>query len=75
MKKLIILFTITLISQISSAQVPASFFSKADAFFAKNVSNGLVNYTAVKANPDALNELLKIAETASVSKKNNFKRY
>lgn len=68
MKKLIILFTITLISQISSAQVPASFFSKADAFFAKNVSNGLVNYTAVKANPDALNELLKIAETASVSK-------
>jgi len=68
MKKTIILFIASFISQITLAQLPASFFSKADAFFKKNISNGRVNYTAIKANPKALNELLKIAETASVSK-------
>ena len=67
MKKSIILIALTLISQITFAQVPASFFSKADAFFKASISKGLVNYTKVKANPQELDELLEIAATASVS--------
>jgi len=77
MKKSILLFATLLLSQFIFAQVPDSFFSKADAFFKKNVSKGLVNYTAIKANPGELNALLKIAETASVSKSrpNEFKAF
>jgi len=77
MKKSIILLIATLLSQVIFAQVPASFFTKADAFFKKNVSNGRVNYSAVKANPATLDELLKIASTASVSKSraNEFKAF
>ncbi len=70
MKKSIFVIAITLLTQFAFAQVPATFFTKANAFFKQNVSNGKVNYSSIKSNPSALNDLLEIAAHASVSKSN-----
>ncbi|MDO1501551.1 DUF547 domain-containing protein [Winogradskyella maritima] len=43
------------------------FFTKSDAFFKSNVKSGKVDYKGIKSNPEALNELLSIAEGISVS--------
>ncbi|SFR48700.1 Protein of unknown function, DUF547 [Robiginitalea myxolifaciens] len=51
----------------ASAQAPASFFEKADAFFSNHVRDGRVDYAAVKANPAALNLLLEKAAAITVS--------
>ncbi len=64
---LALLLVITLSSVHIQAQDTASFFSDADTFFKANVKNGLVNYAAVKANPQALDELLENAASISVS--------
>ena len=45
-----------------------TFFSKADHFFSKNVTDGLVDYKAIKENPKELDELLSLMRSASVSK-------
>ncbi len=50
------------------SQGPATFFTKADAFFKANVSNGKVNYAGIHKNQDKLNELLSLANTVKVSK-------
>lgn len=52
------------------SQGTSEFFSKSDAFFKANVKNGRVAYKAIKDNPAALNELLEMAKTVSVSKDN-----
>ncbi len=46
----------------------SDFFKKADSFFKEYVKNGLVDYAAIKNNPDALNEVLEMASNISVSK-------
>jgi len=77
MKKLTLLFTLVLVSQIAFAQVPASFFTKVDTFLKATVTKGLVNYSEVKANPQALNDLLEMAAIANVSENrpNEFKAF
>jgi len=65
---LALLLVITLSSVQMNAQDTASFFTNADTFFKAYVKNGLVNYAAVKANPQALDKLLENAASISVSK-------
>lgn len=66
---LILLFSITL-----CAQSPDTFIKKTDAFLKANVSNGRVNYKAIKSNPAALNELIELGEGVRVST-SNLKEY
>ena len=56
------------------AQSTSEFFKAADAFFKANVSNGKVAYSKIHKNTDALNKLVTLAETVSVSK-NDAKTY
>lgn len=53
------------------AQNLETFFSKADAFFKESVLNGNVAYSKIHKKPDKLNEVLKLAETISVSETDN----
>ncbi|GAA3577984.1 hypothetical protein GCM10022395_28350 [Snuella lapsa] len=46
-----------------------AFFTEADAFFKANVVNGKVAYAAIKDNSGQLNRLLRLAETFTVSDK------
>ncbi len=50
------------------------FFNKADTFFKEHVSNGKVAYSKINSNKEAFNDILKLAETISVSK-NDAKNY
>ncbi len=77
MKKLTSFLIAIATSFISLAQVPDSFFNKADAFFKQNVSNGKVNYSAVKNNPGTLDQLIATISTASpnLTKANNYKAF
>ncbi len=68
MKKQLIILVITLIAINGFSQDVNTFFSKADAFFKTNVSNGKVAYDKIHSNQNALNEVLKLAEGISVSK-------
>lgn len=52
----------------SKAQDFTSFFSKTEAFLKKNVSNGKVDYQAIKKDSNELNEILEIASKTDVSK-------
>ncbi len=54
-------------SMVSHSQDLNAFFTKADAFFQSNVSDGKVAYSNIHKDPNALNELLTIASTISVS--------
>jgi len=45
------------------------FFSDADVFFAKHITNGKVDYATIKSNPKELNALLAIAKDIRVEKK------
>jgi len=69
MKKLIVIATF-LAFNINFAQSTTEFFAKSDAFFKKHVSNGKVDYKAIKSNPEVLNQLMDMAATISVSKSN-----
>ncbi|MBL4663592.1 MAG: DUF547 domain-containing protein [Flavobacteriaceae bacterium] len=76
MKKLIIL-TVTILSlglSQSSAQSLQGFFDEADAVFTTYVSNGKVDYKALKSNPSKLNTALTTAKQANVSV-DNVKEY
>lgn len=77
MKKQFIIILIALISFEGISQDLNTFFSKADAFFNANVSNGRVAYTKIHTDQSSLNELLKIAESISVSKSdaNNYQAF
>ncbi len=50
------------------SQGTADFFSKADVFFSTYIKDSRVDYSAVKANPAAINELLEMGRTLSVAK-------
>ncbi|MFD2563084.1 DUF547 domain-containing protein [Aquimarina rubra] len=66
-----IIFTLVfLIGAISFSQDTDDFFAKSDAFFKKHVTNGRVDYKAIKNEATALNELLDIASGINVSKSN-----
>jgi hypothetical protein len=69
MKRLATLFII-LITATSFAQSPDTFINKADAFFKANVSNGRVNYKAIKNNPKQLKELITLGKEVRVTTSN-----
>lgn len=60
-----------LLTYVGYGQSIDSFFEKADAFLQANVKNGLVNYAAIKKNPDKLNELINMSSMMQVSKDNS----
>ena len=68
MKKQLIIVLIALISVEGFSQDLDTFFSKANAFFKANVSNGKVAYSKIHVNQDELSGVLKIAEGISISK-------
>lgn len=57
-------------ASLTWAQGTADFFDQSDTFFKAHVKDGRVAYKAIKENPEALNELLAMAKTISVSKEN-----
>jgi len=67
MKKYLILILV-LIAFESYSQDVNLFFEKANVFFKANVANGKVAYSKIHSNQDGLNEILKLAETVSISK-------
>lgn len=69
MKRLTTLL-ILLFSTALFAQSPNTFIKKADAFFKANVTNGRVNYKAIKNNPTALNELVTLGKDVRVTTAN-----
>jgi len=77
MKKQLIIVLIALISVEGFSQDLNIFFSKADAFFKANVSNGKVAYSKIHSNQDELKNILRIAEGISVSKNdvNNYQSF
>lgn len=68
MKKQFIIIIIALISFDGLSQELNIFFSKADAFFKTNVSNGKVAYSNIHDNQEELNAILEIADRISISK-------
>lgn len=56
------------------SQNTSEFFKTADAFFKANVANGKVAYSKINDNPEALNKLVTLAGSVSVSK-NDTKTY
>ncbi|UZO81471.1 DUF547 domain-containing protein [Aquimarina sp. ERC-38] len=66
MKTLITYFLVIFGLQLSLGQT-TSFFKQSDAFFAKYVKNGKVDYSAIKNNPEELDAILKIAATTDLS--------
>jgi Protein of unknown function, DUF547 len=69
MKKILSILII-FISLNSNAQDIESFFSKADAFFKKNVASSKVDYQGIKTNPDAINDLALMIEKIDFTKEN-----
>ena len=64
---LILLAAFTFTGHGTTAQNSQLFFDEADGLFAKHVMDGKVDYAAIKEDPDALNSILKLAETTVVS--------
>ncbi len=57
MKKHILFIALLLAGFMAQAQT-SNFFTKAEAFFAKNISNGMVDYAGIKANAAELKDLV-----------------
>nr|WP_321232153.1 DUF547 domain-containing protein [uncultured Psychroserpens sp.] len=68
MKKILIIITFFGSISFGFSQNTSAFFKAADAFFKVNVSNGKVDYATINENPDALNKLMSLAKSVSVSK-------
>jgi hypothetical protein len=66
MKKHILLFALLLACVMGQAQAP-NFFTKAETFFAKNISNGMVDYAGIKANAAELKDLVYMIGTYGLS--------
>jgi hypothetical protein len=66
MKRITFLFAL-IISTTIFAQSPDAFIAEANSFFKTNVSNGLVDYKAIKNNPDQLNKLIALGKEVRVS--------
>ena len=62
---IVLLFSISLQAQDSSL-----FFSLTDQFLKTHVKNGAVDYETIYAEPTALNDILHLASTLSISKDN-----
>ena len=67
MKKFTLFLIFSLIYTISFAQ--DNYFSKADAFFKKYVTNGKVKYGSIKSDRSDLDQLVHLTETYSLSGK------
>lgn len=62
-----ITFIIAILFSINSL-IAQDFFDKANAFFVKNVNNGLVDYESIKNSTDELDDLVKMIAEAELSK-------
>lgn len=69
MKKLTTLL-ILIITTATFAQSSDNFIKQADSFLKEYVSNGRVNYEALKKSPEKLNQLVALGEAARVSTSN-----
>lgn len=71
MKSITLLITILFLTTVTYSQdKTAAFFDEADALFGKYVSNGKVDYAAIKKNPESLNGLMALAKDIRVEKSN-----
>ncbi|MEX0997894.1 MAG: DUF547 domain-containing protein [Flavobacteriaceae bacterium] len=71
MKTITLLFTFLFLNTVHYSQdKTAAFFDEADALFVKYVTNGKIDYAAIKKNPDQLNGLLAKAKDIRVDKSN-----
>lgn len=62
-----ILFALVALLSFGMVQAQSGFFTKANAFFKKNVSYGGVNYPGIKAAPAELNELVAMVGSYNAS--------
>ena len=69
MKKFTLVLFFSFFSGLAFSQ--DAFFSKADAFFKKNVSSGKVRYASIKANPAELNALVSMVENYAIAGKSS----
>ena len=67
LKKIITLIIIANFS-VGFSQNINDFFDTSDSFFKEYVSNGKVNYNAIKNNPSKLTEILNIAKGVIIDK-------
>ena len=68
MKKIFLVLTILISASVANAQTTMNgFFSEADKLFKSHVSNGLVDYSAIKSNSAKLNALVKYVGSASLA--------
>jgi hypothetical protein len=74
---LVKVLVMTLSFQMTTAQGLTEFFSKSDVFFKSYVKNGLIDYKAIKENPEQLNEILVLAQELTVSRDdtNNYQAF
>ncbi|MBA3986920.1 MAG: DUF547 domain-containing protein [Flavobacteriales bacterium] len=71
MKPIALLITFLFLHTVNYSQdKTVQFFDEADALFGKYVSNGKVDYAAIKKNPDLVNSLLAKAKEIRVDKSN-----
>jgi len=66
MKRITFLFAL-IISTTIFAQSPETFITEANSFFKANVRNGLVDYKAIKNNPEQLNKLIALGKEVRVT--------
>ena len=66
MKRITFLFAL-IISTTLFAQSPDTFIAEANSFFKANVRNGLVDYKAIKNNPEKLNKLIALGKEVRVT--------
>lgn len=69
-KKLLLFVTILAVSFLGFAQNTSDFFTKSDTFFKEYVTDGKVNYKAIKKNSETLEEVLTIAKNTTVAIEN-----
>lgn len=69
MKKIFALLSLVCF-QFGFSQVSSTFFDDADQFFKSNITNGKVQYSKIKANPEKLNSLLETIGSTTVSSSN-----
>ena len=66
-KKSLLAILFIAVLQWTFGQSTSEFFEKADGFFSTHVSDGRVNYKAIKADPSTLDALLNQAASLEVS--------
>lgn len=61
------LFIALLLTWAATQAQTATFFTKAETFLSKNISNGMVDYAGIKANPAELKDLVHMIGTFGLS--------